>query len=160
MIGGLLNAIARLLSKSLQSGEPPESLISSMLNMRFEPWGATDDNEIPFAKSILDYIGRWLGRKFLPFQKQVMLGIIGEDVAKTLQEAEDESLGLEKNIVTETETPVAEAPVPLQSKLVMDLRQNGDVIESSAPPCPTCGALMVRNGTCYACRECGTTTGC
>lgn len=160
MIGGLLNAIARLLSKSLQSGEPPESLISSMLNMRFEPWGATDDNEIPFAKSILDYIGRWLGRKFLPLQKQVMLGIIGEDVAKTLQEAEDESLGLEKNIVTEAEAPVVETPEPMQSKLVMDLSQKGDVIESSAPPCPTCGALMVRNGVCYACRECGTTTGC
>jgi ribonucleoside-diphosphate reductase alpha chain len=160
MVGGLLNTIAKLLSKTLQNGESVEALIDSMMNMRFEPWGATDDNEIPFAKSIPDYIGRWLGRRFLSLQKQVMLGIIGEDVAKTLKEAEDETVEVDEVVVPEAKMAVAEKPEPIQSKLDMGLSQNGDVVESSAPPCPTCGALMVRNGTCYACRECGTTTGC
>lgn len=162
MVGGLLNIIARLLSKTLQNGESAEALIDSLMNMRFEPWGATDDNEIPFAKSIPDYIGRWLGRRFLPLQKQVMLGIIGEDVAKSLKETEDEEIAVEDmvpgTLITEAEKP---EPVADHDQLSMGLMgKAGDIHESSAPPCPTCGALMVRNGTCYACRECGTTTGC
>jgi ribonucleoside-diphosphate reductase alpha chain len=161
MVAGLLDTLARIISKNLQSGDSVESLVESLINMRFEPWGATDDNEIPFAKSIPDYIGRWLGRTFLPIQKQVMLGIIGEDVAKALEDAEEAVSNTDDAVSKKpvrTDIVADENPEPLQGVLKME--SNGDVHESSAPPCPTCGALMVRNGTCYACRECGTTTGC
>lgn len=156
MVAGLLDTLARLMSKTLQGGESVESLVESLINMRFEPWGATDDEDIPFAKSIPDYISRWLGRQFLPLERQVMLGIIGEDVAKSLSEADTSNISK-----TDDEEIDAEKPEPVSVQATLDISQQaGGVVEGSAPPCPTCGALMVRNGTCYACRECGTTTGC
>ena len=153
---GLMDTLARLLSKALQRGESVESLVDSLINMRFEPWGPTDDMEIPFAKSIPDYIARWVGRKYLPVEKQVMMGIIGEDVAKSLEQADITNIDVHKEAAAQ-ETP---EPVPVQTMLEITPDANGDVRESTAPPCPTCGAFMVRNGTCYSCRECGTTTGC
>lgn len=157
MVAGLLDTLARLMSKALQGGESVESLVESLINMRFEPWGATDDEDIPFAKSIPDYIGRWLGRQFLPPERQVMLGIIGEDVAKSLSESDTSNISPQEREEMSTEEP---EPIPMQKALGINGFPGGGVVEGSAPPCPTCGALMVRNGTCYACRECGTTTGC
>ena len=161
MVSGLLDTLARLMSKALQRGESVESLIDSLINMRFEPWGATDDADIPFAKSIPDYIARWLGRQFLPVNRQVMFGIIGEDVAKSLESTDVTNVDTKDQTVEaaadETPEPIT---LPLQETFNIKMEANGDVAEGSAPPCPTCGALMVRNGTCYACRECGTTTGC
>lgn len=153
---GLMDTLARLLSKALQRGESVESLVDSLLNMRFEPWGPTDDIDIPFAKSIPDYIARWIGRHYLPIEKQVMMGIIGEDVARSLEQSDITNV----NVGAAASAQEAPEPIPMQTSLDMVPDENGDVRESSAPPCPTCGALMVRNGTCYVCRECGTTTGC
>ncbi len=153
---GLMDTLARLLSKALQRGESVESLVDSLLNMRFEPWGPTDDMDVPFAKSIPDYIARWVGHHYLPVERQVMMGIIGEDVAKSLEQSDITNVNVAA-VASEQEMP---EPIPMQTSLDMIPDKNGDVRESSAPPCPTCGALMVRNGTCYSCRECGTTTGC
>jgi len=153
---GLMDTLARLLSKALQRGESVESLVGSLLNMRFEPWGPTDDMEIPFAKSIPDYIARWIGRRYLPADRQVLMGIIGEDVAQSLEQVELSNVGAGAGEVAQEEPE----PMPVQGALEITMAANGDVQESTAPPCPTCGAFMVRNGTCYACRECGTTTGC
>lgn len=150
---GLMDTLARLMSKALQRGETVDSLIDSLLNMRFEPWGPTDDMDIPFAKSIPDYIARWVGRRYLSIDQQVMMGIIGEDVAKALEASDITNI--------DPELDAQETPEPIQATLeITPNNRNGDVRESTAPPCPTCGALMVRNGTCYSCRECGTTTGC
>lgn len=161
MVAGLLDTLARLMSKTLQGGESVESLVASLINMRFEPWGATDDSDIPFAKSIPDYIARWLGRQFLPLDKQVLMGIVGEDVAKSLAEVDIKNVD-EAADKADLPTEDEEAPEPIELQGTLDIAsaKGEGVIESSAPPCPTCGALMVRNGTCYACRECGTTTGC
>lgn len=154
---GLMDTLARLLSKALQRGESVESLVDSLINMRFEPWGATDDMDIPFAKSIPDYIARWVGRHYLPVERQVMMGIIGEDVAKSLEQSDITNTDESDLPGVAQETP---EPVQTQATLEIAMDGNGDVKESSAPPCPTCGAFMIRNGTCYSCRECGTTTGC
>jgi ribonucleoside-diphosphate reductase alpha chain len=154
---GLMDTLARLLSKALQRGESVDSLVDSLINMRFEPWGPTDDMDIPFAKSIPDYIARWVGRQYLPVEKQVMMGIIGEDVAKALEQVETANVPVNESPENLQETP---EPMPIQESLSIGAEHNGDVKESSAPPCPTCGAFMIRNGTCYSCRECGTTTGC
>lgn len=153
---GLMDTLARLLSKALQRGESVESLVDSLLNMRFEPWGPTDDMDIPFAKSIPDYIARWVGYHYLPVDRQVIMGIIGEDVAKSLEQSDITNV----NVAAVASAQEMPEPMPIQTSLDMVPDKNGDVRESSAPPCPTCGALMVRNGTCYSCRECGTTTGC
>jgi ribonucleoside-diphosphate reductase alpha chain len=156
---GLMDTLARLLSKALQRGESVESLVDSLINMRFEPWGATDDMDIPFAKSIPDYIARWIGRHYLPVEKQVMMGIIGEDVARSLEQSDITNVDGAESVKSEQEMETPE-PLPVQTSLEIKMETNGDVRESSAPPCPTCGAFMIRNGTCYSCRECGTTTGC
>jgi len=153
---GLMDTLARLLSKALQRGESVESLVDSLINMRFEPWGPTDDMEIPFAKSIPDYIARWVGRHYLPVEKQILMGIVGEDVAKSLEQADITNIDVKAEAL-EQESPI---PMPIQTSLEITADTNGDVKESTAPPCPTCGAFMIRNGTCYSCRECGTTTGC
>jgi len=158
IVAGLLDTLARLMSKTLQSGESVESIIESLINMRFEPWGATDDEFIPFAKSIPDYIARWLAGKFVAPEKRIMLGIIdnsnnGTDKVSDAIEASTADMKSNK----EEETP---EPVKIQEQLNISNKGIADVAESSAPPCPTCGGLMVRNGTCYVCRECGTTTGC
>ncbi|OGB74149.1 hypothetical protein A2V68_02360 [candidate division Kazan bacterium RBG_13_50_9] len=146
VVSGLLGSIARLTSKMLQEGAPAESIVDSLLNLRFDPWGITDNPEIPMAKSIPDYIGRWLGKHFLPLDKQVAFGIAdGQTI--NVGEAEQEK-GKER---------LVEQPI-------LSLAAEGEGSQPDgfqyAPPCPTCGALMVRNGSCFACPECGTTTGC
>ena len=148
VVSGLLGAMARLSSKMLQEGVPAESIIDSFLNLRFDPWGMTDNPEIPTAKSIPDYIGRWLGKNFLPLDKQVTFGIVG---SQPKPKTKDEESGLEDLVDEEVEQPV------LSTSAENNTEENG---EKYAPPCPTCGALMARSGTCFACPECGTTTGC
>lgn len=151
IVSGLLGAIARLCSKTLQEGAPAESIVDSLLNLRFDPWGITDNPDIPMAKSIADYIGRWIGKNFLPLDKQIAFGIVGEQVQKIDENGVEEMLEKEKVSEEATEQPVL-SMITEESKTVGGYKY--------APPCPTCGALMIQNGTCFACGECGTTTGC
>jgi len=151
IVSGLLGAVARLCSKTLQEGASAESIVDSLLNLRFDPWGVTDNPDIPMAKSIADYVGRWIGKNFLPLDKQVAMGIIGKQDKKNKESDEKEMLEKEKSSEETTEQPV------LSVSNEEDKTANG---YKYAPACPTCGALMVRNGTCFACPECGTTTGC
>lgn len=149
VVSGLLGSIARLSSKMLQEGVPAESIIDSLLNLRFDPWGITDNPEIPMAKSIPDYIGRWLGRNFLPLDKQVAFGI-ADGQALELDEIKKTEDGDIKD--TRAEQPVLAIEAEGKSGMPDGFKY--------APLCPTCGALMVRSGSCFACAECGTTTGC
>jgi len=144
VVSGLLGTIARLSSKMMQEGVPAESIIESILNLRFDPWGMTDNPEIPIAKSIPDYVGRWLGRNFLSLDRQVKLGIASGQKMNGDGNREEE----------EVSSPIVEQPV-----LAIDKEEESSAMKY-APSCPTCGALMVRSGTCFACKECGTTTGC
>ncbi|MBN2585097.1 vitamin B12-dependent ribonucleotide reductase [Patescibacteria group bacterium] len=144
VVNGLLGTIARLSSKMLQEGVGADTIIDSLLNLRFDPWGITDNPDIPMAKSMPDYIARWLGKEFLPLDRQVAMGLI--DVSAKLLH-EDTNYHHEP----EVEQPVLS---------INQEESNSKLGIKYAPPCPTCGALMVRNGTCFSCRECGTTTGC
>lgn len=144
VVSGLVGTIARLSSKMMQEGVPAEWIIESILNLRFDPWGMTDNPEIPMAKSIPDYIGRWLGRNFLSLDKQVKLGIASGQKMHENGNHEEE----------ETHDSIVEQPT-----LAIDKEEESSAMKY-APSCPTCGAIMVRNGTCFSCKECGTTTGC
>ncbi|MFH1088785.1 MAG: vitamin B12-dependent ribonucleotide reductase [Patescibacteria group bacterium] len=156
VVSGFLNAMAILCSKMLQEGVAAESVIKSFINLRFDPWGMTDNPDIPMAKSIADYIGKWLGMNFLSLDRQVALGIMnGHD--HTNHEYES---GLEPN-VSPAEVPVSDD----QPVLTLNVDAVGASVSNEsdykyAPICPTCGALMVRSGSCFACKECATTTGC
>jgi len=155
VVSGLLNAMAILCSKMLQEGVSAETIVTSFLNLRFDPWGMTNNPDIPMAKSITDYMGRWLGMNFLPLDRQMALGIMN---------GHDNGNGHNDGLLTETPKPPAPDAVE-QPVLTLNLEASAGATNSAydykyAPACPTCGALMVRSGTCFACRECATTTGC
>jgi ribonucleoside-diphosphate reductase alpha chain len=138
---GLMNSLMIAVSMGLQYGVPPEVYVSKLSHLRFEPSGPTNDADIRAAKSIPDYIFRWFGKKFLDVDQQEEAGILSMEVRA--QMAERYANG-ESKPVTET--------TPGQTAL---FNPHEDAIE-----CNRCGGRMVRAGTCYTCRDCGTSTGC
>jgi len=146
-LSGMMDAFATAISLALQYGVPLKALISKFSHMRFEPSGYTNNPQIPFAKSIVDYIFRWLAIKFLSPDEQKELGIIlREDSADT--ESKSETVSVVKQ-------PAAQA-----SNNPVDLPKFTFVVNADAPTCPECGSIMVRNGACYKCLNCGATSGC
>ena len=163
VVSGLLTAMAILCSKMLQEGVPAETIVTSFLNLRFDPWGMTNNPDIPMAKSITDYMGRWLGMNFLPLDRQLALGIMNGNSDHANPPAGgsngDSLLAVPKAPADQLVAESANQPV---LTLNMEAANGADskYDYKYAPLCPTCGALMVRSGSCFACRECATTTGC
>jgi ribonucleoside-diphosphate reductase alpha chain len=144
-MAGLMNSLCLAVSMGLQYGVPPEVYVSKLSHMRFEPSGLTNDADIRVAKSIVDYIFRWFGKKFLTPEQQEEAGILSPEVKAML--ADRYANGGE----TATADP-AEAPPPGQTALFNNWE---DAVE-----CARCGGRMIRTGSCYTCRDCGTNTGC
>jgi ribonucleoside-diphosphate reductase alpha chain len=142
-ISGLMDAFATSISIALQYGVPLEALVEKFSHVRFEPSGFTKNPEIPYAKSITDYIFRWLASKFLSAERQEAVGV----------QASETSLKPHSGPVT---------PVSVQSDRAPEMAAPGAAIraQSDAPPCHYCGSIMVRNGSCYRCANCGSTSGC
>jgi ribonucleoside-diphosphate reductase alpha chain len=144
-MSGLMNSLCLAVSMGLQYGVPPEVYVSKLSHMRFEPSGMTNDADIRAAKSIVDYIFRWFGKKFLTPEQQEEAGILSPEVKAML--ADRYANGGE----TATADPT-EAPPPGQTALFNSWE---DAVE-----CARCGGRMIRTGSCYTCRDCGTNTGC
>src|SRR5687767_12616742 len=143
-MAGLMNSLMIAVSMGLQYGVPPEVYVLKLSHMRFEPSGLTNDADIRAAKSIVDYIFRWFGKKFLTTEQQEEAGILSAEVKAKL--AAGYAAG---------EAPAAspvEAASPGQTALFNAWE---DAVE-----CARCGGRMVRTGSCYTCRDCGTNTGC
>jgi ribonucleoside-diphosphate reductase alpha chain len=147
-LAGLMNSFMIAVSLGLQYGVPLEVYVSKFSHMRFEPSGLTNDPDIRVAKSIVDYIFRWMGKKFLSPDQQEEAGILTPEVKARLAAAYAEA-GEE---AVSTVAAIADAPPPGQTAL---FNQWEDAIE-----CSRCGGRMVRTGSCYTCRDCGTNTGC
>jgi len=139
-ISGLMDSFATAISLALQHGVPLKLLVDKFAHTRFEPSGWTGNPDISRASSIMDYIFRWLGRKFLASPPAEQLSLpVGEDAK-----------------------PTAAAAV------VVETKANGNGVnlqgtwaqESDAPPCHECGTIMVRSGACYKCLNCAATSGC
>jgi ribonucleoside-diphosphate reductase alpha chain len=145
-MAGLMNSLCLAVSMGLQYGVPPEVYVSKLSHLRFEPSGMTNDEDIRVAKSIVDYIFRWFGKRFLTPEQQEEAGILSAEVKARL--AERYANGGESTASAE---PV-EAPPPGQTALFNSWE---DAVE-----CARCGGRMVRTGSCYTCRDCGTNTGC
>ena len=145
-LAGLMNSFMIAVSLGLQYGVPLEVYVSKFAHMRFEPSGATNDPDIRVAKSIVDYVFRWMGKKFLDADTQQELGIMSPEVRARLAEAYSI---LEAN---GGETEPASTPPPGQAALFNAWE---DAVE-----CAKCGGRMVRTGSCYTCRDCGQNTGC
>jgi ribonucleoside-diphosphate reductase alpha chain len=145
-MSGLMNSLCIAVSMGLQYGVPPEVYVSKLTHMRFEPSGLTNDADIRVAKSIVDYIFRWFGKKFLTTEQQEAAGILSPEVkARLAQQYSGESAPAAAG-------EDAEAPAPGQTALFNAWE---DAVE-----CAKCGGRMVRTGSCYTCRDCGTNTGC
>ena len=143
-ISGLMDAFATSISLAFQYGVPLRALIDKFSHMRFEPAGFTHNTEIPIAKSVMDYIFRWLASKFLDQEERAQIGIINRD--GTEQAAEPVT---PKKATNGHHAPLGTPEAPYYFRLQED-----------APPCADCGTLMTRNGACYKCPNCGATSGC
>ena len=143
-VSGLVDTFATTVSVALQYGVPLRDLVNKFAHVRFEPSGFTGNPEIPIAKSIVDYVFRWMGKKFLTVDQQEEIGILSPEVRARLAAAY--SAG------APTLPEFDERPTPGQTAL---FNSHEDAIE-----CSRCGGRMVRAGTCYTCRDCGTSTGC
>jgi ribonucleoside-diphosphate reductase alpha chain len=167
---GLLNAFATAISLGLQYGVPLETFVQKFSYMRFEPEGMTRNPEIPFAKSMPDYIMRWLASRFIDDTATLEeLGIMTQEV-RSKKEAETSQLGL--GIATDTAGPAngnghanggaSAKPVPAAKALteeppVRPAKMQGLEL---GPACEQCGGMMQRTGSCYTCSQCGNNTGC
>jgi ribonucleoside-diphosphate reductase alpha chain len=163
---GLLNAFATAISLGLQYGVPLEDFVRKFSYMRFDPEGMTQNPEIPFAKSMPDYIMRWLASRFIDDVETLEeLGIMTQGV-RSKKEAETSQLGL--GISTDTAGPANGRtggngdPKPAASAFtetppVRPARMQGMEL---GPACDQCGGMMQRTGSCYTCSSCGNNTGC
>ena len=142
VVSGLMDSLATVTSIALQYGVPLEVLVAKFAHTRFEPSGITPNPEIRFAKSIMDYVGRWLALTFLPPEKQPT----GKGMWHPLENQEDEegSGGSKKALPSGAGGGEESTFVP----------------QADAPVCDKCGSLMIRNGACYKCPNCGETSGC
>ena len=147
-LAGLMNSFMISVSLGLQYGVPLEVYVSKFAHMRFEPSGLTNDADIRAAKSLVDYIFRWMGKKFLDTDTQQELGILSPEVRQRLAQAHD----ILENGTAGADAEAAPAPPPGQTALFNAFE---DAVE-----CAKCGGRMVRTGSCYTCRDCGQNTGC
>jgi ribonucleoside-diphosphate reductase alpha chain len=145
-ISGFADAFAQAISYALQYGVPLQDLVDKFSHVRFEPSGMTKNPDVRFAKSIVDYIFRWLATKFLSPDAQYRAGVNNRDEITTTPE----QLPLE---IRNTQSAPGAPAVRTASFAAI---QN----QEDAPPCSTCGSIMVRSGACYKCTNCGTTSGC
>jgi ribonucleoside-diphosphate reductase alpha chain len=127
-----MDAVATAVSIALQHGVPLSTLVEKLSHTRYEPSGFTRHRAIPYAKSLTDYVFRWLGWKFLPEDQRRALGIVE----------------VEGGVATGA--PAGDSPNGAVVPAALD----------DAPACSTCGTLMTRSGSCYRCGNCGATSGC
>ena len=144
-LAGLMNSFMIAVSIGLQYGVPLEVWVSKFSHMRFEPSGLTNDADIRVAKSIVDYVFRWMGKKFLTADQQEEAGILSAEVRARMTERY-------QNGDTSPASTLEPAPPRGQTALFNSWE---DAVE-----CARCGGRMVRTGSCYTCRDCGTNTGC
>ncbi len=151
-ISGLMDSFATAVSLALQYGVPLKVLCDKFSHARFEPSGWTNNPEVRYAKSIMDYIFRWLALKFLPREAQPqenasVASLNGVEVDKAAK------LGTDFTRAAREGTTVY--PDGWVQPGLAGIEHTDD-----APSCPDCGAIMVRNGSCYKCMNCGSTSGC
>ncbi len=145
-ISGLMDSFATAISMALQYGVPLRVLVDKFSHMRFEPSGFTKNPDIPMAKSIMDYIFRWLATKFLDGDAQQEVGIVKHEPVV-------EEVHHKKVVSIASHPPRGGAPVASISSIT-------SLYQQDAPPCPDCGAIMIRSGACYKCLNCGAVSGC
>ena len=162
-ISGFADAFAQAISYALQYGVPLQVLVDKFSHARFEPSGMTKNPEVRFAKSIVDYIFRWMATKFLSPEAQFRAGVNlreepaeGSGIGDRGSGIGDQGSGVSANPGSGVGAGLQARPEPKAKSSEFAAIQN----QEDAPPCSTCGSLMIRSGSCYKCANCGTTSGC
>ena len=159
-ISGLMDSFATAVSLSLQYGVPLRTLVDKFIHSRFEPSGFTNNKEIPMAKSVMDYIFRWLALRFLQKEERTNVGLIAD------MEPEPEPIARPVSTSANGKKNGAHAGnghaqlSQSSTATITDREKETFRMQSDAPPCPECGALTIRSGACYKCLSCGTSLGC
>ena len=164
-LAGIMDAFSIAVSIGLQYGVPLEQYVQKFTNMRFEPSGMTDDEDIRIAQSVMDYIFRRLALDYLPEEHRSALGIF---TAEERKNAVNESYGSPAEIeaVATDFIPTTTLPVVEKTNSAAPARSSMEVLESltglksDAPLCMTCGVKMRMAGSCFVCEGCGNTSGC
>jgi ribonucleoside-diphosphate reductase alpha chain len=206
-ISGLMDAFATAVSLALQYGVPLADLINKFSHLRFEPAGFTTNPDVPMAKSLVDYIFRYLATKFLSRAEQDVVGVVNRQM--TLSEAEVSGEHASPDAPAEAGSPPEAAEPQSASAPRQDAHEDSPQASASdtdvgqeeaesqplpglmdglkivatnghagreerlsagqptvifdtadSPACTDCGSIMVRNGSCYKCLNCGSTSGC
>ncbi len=177
-IGGLMDSLGTATSVALQYGVPIESLVNKFTHQRFEPAGMTMNPDIPFAKSLVDYIFRWMGMQFVPGYREAVAPKRSTDAPRhdRLSVAPsalprfrtDDNNDAPKSRPAQVAAPAAKKrPTHDDLKLDVSPASSADVLsvamrdmQGDAPACEVCGTITVRNGACYKCLNCGHSMGC
>ena len=193
-IGGLMDSLGTAISVALQYGVPVESLVKKFEHQRFEPMGMTTNRDIPFAKSLVDYIFRWMGMEFIPGYREENApkrpsksdrsstgetdaprsggapeavgraitngnGTTSPDPASTRAVAPVVSV-TPRTVTTGPGSPALAGATKTTMAAISALDQSHAAMMSDAPACDQCGAITMRNGSCYRCMNCGNSMGC
>jgi ribonucleoside-diphosphate reductase alpha chain len=178
-IGGLMDVLGTAISIGLQYGVPLEVFVNKFAHSRFEPAGFTKNPDIPIAKSVADYIFRWLGMEFIPGYREAnapkrpsaeieaepvptgapMLKVNGHRTA-TIADLEHAEAVMEAGAIPPQPTVASAAPEEVLGDGLEQQDRQFAHFQSDAPACDNCGALTVRCGTCYRCFNCGNSMGC
>ena len=150
-VNGLMDSLGISMSMALQHGVPLKDLVRKLAHLRFEPAGATNNPKIRFAKSIPDYVARWLALEFLSEEERRAIGLesAGDGNGNGHGSATGSAATARHTVRFETRALDAFGGEPV-----------GGGTSEDAPSCAVCGGIMVRSGTCYACTVCGSTSGC
>jgi ribonucleoside-diphosphate reductase alpha chain len=174
-ISGLMDTVGVLTSMALQYGVPLEVLVSKFSHVRFEPSGFTKNPDIPMAKSLIDYIFRFLGARFLSGEQRVAVGLVERDEpgaapkvgpATPAGEATGTTMAAVRLAAGGSAAAAGPASHPIgfaAGTASAGVSAHAPITfspQADAPSCPDCGSLMVRNGACYKCFNCGATSGC
>jgi ribonucleoside-diphosphate reductase alpha chain len=173
-IGGLMDSFGTAISMSLQYGVPLEVLVNKFSHTRFEPMGHTTNPDIRIAKSVVDYIFRWLGVTFLPGYREASNGLphadAGQDESTARRAAAATAPGMFRDGAEGNGKGPVDAAMLERAGATMRVDENAGPIsglsgqfarfQSDAPSCDNCGAITVRNGNCYLCYNCGNSMGC
>ncbi|MFT5524102.1 MAG: ribonucleoside-diphosphate reductase alpha chain [Pirellulaceae bacterium] len=174
-IGGLMDCFGTAVSMSLQYGVPLEVLVNKFSHTRFEPMGYTHNPDIRIAKSVVDYIFRWMAMSFLAGYKEAQNGTLG----KSESEFAEESIVAINDSMRVASTNIESGASQADETIDLTVLERAGIIsanmpkgaddgqgaqfarfQSDAPSCDNCGAITVRNGNCYLCHNCGNSMGC
>jgi ribonucleoside-diphosphate reductase alpha chain len=167
-----MDAFGTAVSISLQYGVPLEALVNKFSHMRFEPMGYTSNPDIKIAKSVVDYIFRWMGIRYLPGYREA-------NTMTVPKMADEDAAGVQRSPVAAAAPASTPAAAPSATKpasnghagngaTALRIDGNGASVRDEqfarfqldAPSCDNCGSITVRNGNCYLCHNCGNSMGC